>query len=687
MKNSDLYKDDPASMSSLIDDMLQEDKSGFKAAWSRNASRNIAFVNGDQNPRKTDLPRQLTSGDLLLLQIDDDAGKMYQTNEIEPIYKTLLSYMTRQSPTIQAFSVNQDDIAAKALAKVAEEVTNAKYDLDNELQNTIDAASWLLCSGTVFRKDFWDYSLGSYTNMQNPDGSVSEQRTGSNNTAILSGMSLSMDFSTVKFGELPWIREDYMMDVDWARKAFAKYIDDPDSIKEGYSTSGVIDMYEQLKFSVPYLSGTGKFKSEGKTLISELYIRPSDRFPQGRMVIRAGNKIVYATQEGQDNPYFMPLEPECWHPYTMAIFEPYIGRLWGKDLISQLIPAQMRINEINAAILQNANTLAKPNILAPERCLKKGILNGRGSNVYTYSPGVNGGKPEAMQGIPLPAQFFEEKKMLIDEMVRIAGTNFIMQGQAPSNVSAASAIQQLLENASNQHSTAMQMFARFHEQGFTKKLRLLKKFGVYPDEKLNNYLKTIVKKSYKTEFQIFVGATDLSDDVNVKIESSSMIPKSIYKQNETYIEMIKNNVFGAVNEDSPRGQKLRDQLIEKMGLDPIDSPESTEEKKAKWENERIVTGEPVEVGEFDKDDIHMFCHIAQLQDPTFLENATDDQKMMLYQHIKEHQQKVQMAQMQAQQEQEQNMMRQMAMQQSLKSSGDVIADQNSPSQGVKTKGQ
>lgn len=672
MKNSDLYKDDSNDMSSLLDEMLQEDKSGFKAAWSRNASRNVCFVNGDQNPRKSDLPRTLTSGDLLLLQVDDDSGKMYQTNEIEPIYKTLLSYMTRQKPTLEAFSVNQDDIKAKAFAKVSEEVTQAKYDLDNESQNTTEAASWLLSTGTVFRKDFWDYSLGSYTNMQNEDGTVAQQKTGCNNTAILTGMSVSTDFSCTKFSEIPWIREDYLMDVDWAREAFKQYIDDPEKIKEGYYTSGILDLYEQLKFSVPYLSGTGKFKSDGKTLISELYVRPSERFPQGRMIIRAGNTIVYATKEGQDNPYFMPFEPEAWHPYTMAIFEPYIGRLFGKDIVSQLIPAQMRINEINAAVLQNANTLAKPNILTPERCLKKGVLNGRGANVYTYTPHPQtGAKPEAWAGVPLPSQFFEEKKMLIDEMVRIAGTNFVMQGQTPSNVSAASAIQQLLENASNQHSTTMQMFARFHEQGFTKKLRLLKKFGVYPDEQLNNYLKTIVKKSYKTELEIFVAARDLSDDVNVKIEAGSMIPKSRYKQNEMYVDMIKNGVFGAVAEDSPRGIKLRDQLLEKMGLEALDSAESTEEKKATWENERIVNGEPVEVSEFDNDEIHMVCHVGQLQNPTFLENATDEQKIGLYDHIKQHQQKIQEQQMQAQQAQQDQAMQQMLMQESLKSSGAV----------------
>lgn len=596
----------------------------------------------------------------------DPRLNMYQGDELEAITRTLVSYMTRTKPTVNCDPISEED-DSKHIARTGERVLGAKYVIDEEQRRSREAASLLLTMGTVFGKDYWDYSAGQYREVTDENGAPAMDemgqpkmaKTGNNAVWIGTPLTISVDHSVTDFEQQPLIGESYVMDVDWAREVFDRnepgYTGQAGKIQEDGAVGNTIRMHEDMKFSIPYVSWGNSSKTQGKCLVQEWHCRPSKNYPHGRLLIKAGGVVVYDSKD-MGNPYFMEEEEWIWHPYTCIKYEEFIGRFLGKSLIEGLIPLQMRLNEINGAILENANTLAKPNIAAAIGQLKKGITNGRGANVYTYAiiPGAQ--PPYVMEGKPLPEQFFKERQQIIDNMVRKAGTNFVMQGQAPTGVTAASAIQQLLENANTQQSSLMGAWENFHEQRFTKKLRIIHKFMKFPDNTLTKYLKKLCKDALDEQINDFVGASDLSDGVTVSIVAGSTIPKSDFAKSEKYMELAKEGALGpAIVEDSPRGEKYRSQLLEKIGLEALDSEESVELKKAKWENDRCLKGLPVEVSPYDNPQIHLPCHIAKIQDPKFLETASDQQKVELDNHIKEHQMiEAQKAQQQA--------MQQMAMQ-------------------------
>lgn len=659
----DLYNDDAEHAGQAISDLFDAEQ-GYKKSWARIAKKCVAYTNGNQH----------SSIDVAPIMNDNQPvhtknyfrNRMYQQNEIEPVVRTLISYMTRQRPTVNVSSVNNRDDKEENIARVGESVLRAKHDIDKEDTKTRQAAYWALTTGTVISKNFWDYSLGNYTNDIDYDGNqivdpqtgrpLSNKKTGDNKSTILSGMSITCDHSITDFDEQPYLIESYFMDVDWARKAFDRDAPgyNPDAAK-GISDSGkegdVLNMLEDMKFDVPYMSGGDKSaKSKGKCLIQECYVMPNNDWRKGKLIIRAGDKVVFSSPKDSGSPYFMGFMPVMWHPYSAFIFEQYLGRLLGKGLVEQLLPLQTRLNEINGAILENANTLAKPNIMAVENQLKRGIMNGKGSNIYTYKfiPGAS--TPFAFAGIPLPQQFFEEKQSLIDAIVRIAGTNFVMQGQPPSGVSAASAISQLLENANSQQSDMMLAWEKFHEDRFTKKLRILHKFHKYPDLLLNSVMKDLASDCYKEQIKDFIGAKDLSDGIYVKIEKGSMIPKSDLATTGKYMESAEKGLLGpALQDPSPKGDNLRNQILKKLGLDPLVSPTNIEEEKAEWENDRIINEQMVEVSPYDKHEIHLETHITKIQNPTFLEDASDEVKIKLDDHIKAHQAEMDKKQMQEQQ--------------------------------------
>lgn len=665
----ELYQD-IAQATGFIKKAYEDDQSA-KQMLVRLWERNAAFANGNQAiiPQAS-ATMQFSGSNLYASDNQALRAKAYITNEIEPIVRTLVSYATKSKPTIDIYAPERNE-SGEARANIANRVLDAKYTLDNEATNSKVAATYSLIYGTVFRKDFWNTSKGSdfsipvydelgneITDPMTGDIQTREMKTGDSDVAILTPFSMSFDWSYPDFDSLPWIMESYLMPVEWGRAMFDRkepgYTGKGASIQEGDALGFSLETLERLKYATPFNYGASvNIKTSGKALFQEIYAEPTEEMPKGRLIILANGIAVYDSwNDGDDlgSPYFMPYERAMWHPYTMFTNEMYVGRILGKSLVEGILPIQIRLNEINGAILQNANTLAKVDILSPENALKRGVLNGQGAQVYTYKPHPSGAKPEKWAGQPLPIQFFNERDMLIETMVRIAGTNMVMQGQPPKGVTAAAAIESLLENASSQRSDWMIAWEKFHEQAFTKKLRIIRNFNKVPNKDIVDYLRMVAKDALDEDLESFVGE-DIGDGLTAKIEPGSMIPRSEKATRELFKEFAAQGLLGPVQEDSPRGAKLRKELLGKFGEKGFEVDEAADVDKAYWENDRMVKKLPVEVWEEDQHEIHLSCHISKAKEPKFLERADDLTKQAFEAHIAEHKQFLQMQRMQMQQQQ------------------------------------
>lgn len=657
--------------SAKIEELWNEDqknKTSLCKLWERSA----AFSNGNQmfNNANT-ITAQLAGSQFLIAGNQDNKAQMYTTNEIDPIIRTLISYLTREKPTVECYSADESE-DAKARARVAERVMEAKYDIDKEQKNSKLAAYYALVFGTAIRKDFWDVSAGSdaeipvYDELGNevidPEtGKVQtqNQKTGDNKVAILTPLSMSFDWSVTDFDEQPVIIESYLLPIEWAKEMFrsndAGYTGKIEDVEEGYGIGNSLTTLEQLKYATPFSYGyAASINTKGKVLVQECYIRPTYKIPHGRMIVKVSGMVVYDSYNGgQDlgSPYYMPFAKVMWHPYTFMCYSPYVGRLLGKGLVENLIPQQMRLNEINGSILQNANTLAKPDILAAENQLKRGVINGSGNNVYTYKPRPDAPPPQKWQGAALPTQFFKEKQDLIDQMVREAGTNMVMQGNAPTGVTAASAIEQLLENANAQQSDLIISWRTFHEEGFTKKLRLIRNFQKLPNNEVVDYIKTLDKDALDLEIDAFVGE-DIGDGINLRIEEGSMIPKSQKAKKDFYVSLMEGPFAQFLGEDSPRGEEMRAEFFRRIGEEVLDTSEQADIKKAKWENDNMLKMRPAQVWEDDNHAIHLSCHITEMKKPKFLERAPDEVKLAYQEHVNMHKMMLQQQQMQQMQQQQ-----------------------------------
>lgn len=662
----ELYSENSSKTLGVLQELKQQSDS-FKNSMVNLWERCVNFSNGNQL-------NDYFNGGLTTNQNGQPYRKnrrqnIYVSNEIEPIIRTLASFLTRSKPSVNAFTAS-DHIRDKNRAQLAERLLVAKYELDREQNNSREIAHWSMVLGTCFRKDYWDITaganyevpeydeLGEKEYSSNGEVQTRYQKTGSNAVAILTPYSMDFDYSCTNFEEMPYIQENYLKDIDWVKQSFDRNLKGFNrsaltTIQPGDYNSGPLINLEQLKFAnhLNYRGYTPKTSMENKVLVSEVYIRPSDEWPKGRMLVIVNGQILYDSPKSDGSPYYLGYEDLMWHPYTMFTYEPWIGRFLGKGIVEQLLPLQMRLNEINGAILENANTLAKVDVLSPKGSLRRGVLNGAGGNNYEYNYIPGQPAPIKWPGVPLPQQFFQERQNIIDQMVRIAGTNFVMQGQPPTGITAASAIQQLLENASSQQSDLVNAWEKFHEEGFTKKLRLIRNYNNVPDKEVIDYMRMTARDATDRQIKDFIGE-DIGDGLTVTIEKGSMIPKSESIQRENLLKFAEYGVLGNLAEPGPQGDKLRMELLSKFGEKPLETTSNVELEKAQWENERVVMGDPIQVSEFDVDAIHLSEHVQLFQSPNFIERNTDEVKQALYQHIQVHKQKQAQEQQEAQMQQE-----------------------------------
>lgn len=672
--------DDPLTAAGQLHDVFTEDqhlKSGMLKVWQEN----IHFVNGNQ---AIEYDRFQGRFQHQPVQRRTVKPQMYITNEIEPIVRTLVAFLTRNKPQAKSYPTTQEDLVAVRRARNAQLVFDAKWDVDQEYAQYVLCAYWMLVTGNVFRKDYWDVSqrpkvtapdATPFALVPSTEGKDGPTPTywGDTERAVLSGFQMAVDFNVTEFAAASWVMEYSLQAIDWVRTQFNQDLPGftrlVDHVEPDSDFGRALEMDLELRYDTHRHGYGSKPKTDDMVVLKEFYQEPHPAMPwnrdptaapRGRMVVATRSVLLY------DGP-----SPYRWHPYTFMGYEPYLGRFWRKSLVEQLIPLQRRLNEINGTILENAQTMAAPQWLVPENTTKHGVFWGKPGTIVRYVPHPSGARPERLDGVPLPLQFFNERSMILDTMVRIAGTNAIMQGNAPAGVSAASALQMLLENAQSQYGTLINQWEKFIEDSQTKKLQNFARFCRENRADLIDYLKRLTHDLIELDIESLTG-DDLDDNVNVVIEAGSSIPKSEAAKQAQISELGKQGVLGDIVHDP----LARAQYLQQFGLQDFDRKSNSEYEKIQWEHARMLKGMSPFPSEFDQHPLHLPEHIALVQKPSFIENASDEVKALTMTHIQWHQQQV----AEAEQRQQQQMMEQAKAAQAMETEGKIAQI------GAKTQG-
>ncbi len=537
------------------------------------------------------------------------------TNLILPIIQTLTSIFTRQKPsaTVRANSNDESDVNA---AKLADRIQDAKWEIDEETLKHITAVLIALICGTVIRKDFWDSSKGPVSGMLG-------ENVGDSDVEMIDPFRFIPDLN----GESYFI-EANLQPISWIKQQYGKmefgYTGLAEKVKEDTGLSAVMQLHQRLKTASGTGSNWGSSESstdlKGFSVLKEAYIKPTKNHPSGIMIVVADGKTLYA----RECPYFDPRYSDSWHPYTFFHYQKIPFRWHGLSIVDNLLKLQQRLNSIDALIILNRMTMAIPQWLKPIGCgVQEGYLSGAPGLEIPYNPvGANGVKPEKLLGTGLPGDIIKERQDVIEAMHRISGDNEVLSGLRPEGVNTAAAMNMVLEQSFSKFNPITQSFEKFIEKGQTKKLRLIASKYKEQRPEFIAQLKSMNKDNLDVEIKDFIGA-DLQDNVNVRIEAGSSLPRSKIVEQQTYQELAKNGAFGPIDPiQNPMGNQ---EFLEKFGLQPITTELNADVKKAKWVNSVLTSvnrGEmppekipPIE--DFDNIQIHLKVLTDRMKSPSF----------------------------------------------------------------------
>lgn len=569
-----------------------------------------------------------------------DANKMIDRPVTNHLLRWILTNLAgfTSKPTLYV-DPNSDDPGDKTRAKVAEAVRDYLWEELEKDDLYYEAALWAAATGIVIRKGF-KRRLPKYVPVPKKDanGNVIEGQEQKEylrcpDSEIVSPYNISFDGLPKRHRDINIIMESSVRRLSWIEEQYGidlpGYTGHAGEVREEKMLDSLVGMGEALKNIVEGQRNAftpSENEIKGCAIVKEVYHRPTRKAPMGRMLVCAGEHLLYDSMlaEEKKSPYYY-LEGKVWHPYTFWNFWKMPGSIHGISLAQQLIPLQRRINSIDALIAYNRKTVAVGFWLIPSGAnIPDGQKTGIPGQDVTYDPDPTGAKPELVPGTALPVQVLEERDACLREGAQIANAADIRSGQNPSGVNTLGQLQILTEQADMSRSKQVESWEKFIER--SEQIDLLNFQDCYrvPDPSVIAKLKKVSKDVTNHDWTTFTGE-QIQDNANVRVEKGSTIAKSRLMRQNVILKLAQLGLLGEIVMD-PYLHKI---FLEEFGLTNLFAEGNIDMKKAEKCIEMMLAGEyPPVLDEVDNADIQLLVLTRYMKEPKFLE--LDDKIKQLF---------------------------------------------------------
>ncbi len=555
----------------------------------------------------------------------EDYGKQYFWQQRE-VYNHTATVLETRISKLSGIKVGMSvrplssDEADKQSAAFSTKILSSVFNEIN-LQKLIDEANmWSEVTGTAFYKVVWNGECGRRIGRQGEediyDGDVSVEVIPPFDIYpdSVTNMQLSdcMSLIHAKAYPISVIKDKWGVDV-------------PSEEVSGFAMSGTSTL-GGLGYS-GYVRGLSQGSLENYAMVIERYEAPTSERPNGRLVIVAGDKVVF---EG-DLPYVNKEDGRRGFPFAKQTSVIAPGCFFGTSIVERMIPIQRAFNAVKNRKHEYLNRMTM-GVLAVE----DGSVDIENLEEDGLSPGKvlvvrQGGRmPQMLEIGSVPVELIREEERLLDEFTTISGVSDLMKySQAPSSNTSAKAITLLMEqDESRLKITATEVRSAIKEVA-QMILRLYKQFA------LNARKKRIAGDNGEVELRYF-DRNDISSD-DVAFDVSGDVLESASSRKNMVIELLN---LGLLTDDAGKMSSAnKAKVLEMLGFGNWESARELDElnkSRAIEENEKVYT-ESVEIGEVDDDDIHIAEHSKALLGREH--EYTPEARKRLVEHIRDHKRK------------------------------------------------
>ncbi len=570
---------------------------------------NMNFVSGNQDCDLT------PEGEL-----EEGAAEFYWQsrrcfNHIAPTVDARIARLAKVRPTLEvrAFSDSEADMQIARVASNILKSVKSRVDLDKVIS---EATLWSEVCGTAFYKVVWNFDDGKIIGTDETGHNI---REGDVNIIALSPFEIYPD--TLNAGGMSEVKS----------LIHAKAV----PVSEIYERFGVEIAGRTIQeFSLAPYSSANSWRRpmdissrpvyENREILIERYTRPNGSYPDGRLEIVAGDKLLF---EGP-LPYQNGDRGERVLPFIRQTSIDLAGAFFGTSVVDRMIPLQRAYNAVRNRKHEFLNRLTAGVIAVEDGSLDAEALADEGlypGKVLVYRRGSEA--PKFLDCGSLPPEFETEEERIANEFILVSGMSEISRNSAsPANVTSAVGLQLLLEQDVNRMHQAVESVERAVKEAGKQILHLYKQFAH------TKRLLRMTGTGGKTELFYF-DASDISAD---DIEFLTGYDRTPQEVKEEILNLLSCGLLK--DEEGNLSKEVKSRVLDALGYGSLETARDISYlhlRKAEKENVLLAQRE-VEADEYDDHAVHITEHLRAL-----LSGGEDDAatKARIMRHLESHRRK------------------------------------------------
>ena len=535
-------------------------------------------------------------------------------NHVAPIIETRVSKLSRVKGKVRVRPLSSE-VSDRNSALLSTRILQAVEDECDLDALTKEASLWSEVCGTVFYKVGWDTKKGKLIGRTKKHGDIKE---GDVTISVVPPFEIYPD-------SLFTANPDECKSIIHARSYHVDEIRDEWGVDVKGETVNVFTMdTAEVLGGLGYTASIPKTvagKADNHAIVIEKYVKPTKTCPFGRLIIVAGDKLLYYG----DLPYAVGESGKRGYPFCVQRAIGQAGSFFGISVIERIIPIQRAYNAVKNRKHEFMNRIAMGVLAVEDGSLELESLEEEGlapGKILVYRQGSN--PPRMLNEGSVPADFQYEEKQLLEEFNMISGVSEVMQySQAPTASTSGVALDLLLRQDETRLNVAAESLRDAMKEIGRRILRLYRQFAT------KRRLKRVAGAVGEVE-TVYFTREDLSSD-DLVFESESELLDTPSTRRSMILELVRMGVLH--DKDGRLTDVNRSKLLEMLGFGDWEHAHDLTAlhlRVAQSENIALREGREQKVGDFDDHEAHIREHLVSLY--------SDGECDALLDHVREHKQ-------------------------------------------------
>lgn len=252
---------------------------------------------------------------------------------------------------------------------------------------------------------------------------------GQNELEVVSPYEIDVDPNATTPDDADWMMRSKVRSITWIRENYpemGEYVKGGEVYVHEFYQQRLKRLVGMFGYSSEQDSGgTSKdLMSKDSAVVHEYWERPTLKYPQGRLIVIAGEVELH----NGENPY-----QHRRFPFLKIDEIRITGRFWGMAVIEQMIPLQKNLNRARSQEVENRTLVGRPKILVPRTAkLRQTAFDSEAGEKIDYNPGPRGERPELFAPATTTSATQTEIQHTMNDIQEVSSWHEVSRGILPS---------------------------------------------------------------------------------------------------------------------------------------------------------------------------------------------------------------------------------------------------------------